>query len=191
MRHENRRLRAVLIGGWYVDRDLSLFAHWLPWVKRGIIAPKDLAVSQTHRELKGLSLLITPIRQVRINLVVGTDCYIPIAFRARFLGVTFVGQRRANDSDRQETEKADDQELWFEKHSANHSLKMRLVCRAGRGAADDAGLGRVLCFNDGMAVVPFDGLFAAGLLKQICSGGEVAIRGSSRLSWRKLFGCDH
>src|SRR2546426_2983645 len=63
MNHENWRFGAILVGGGHIDKDLSLFSHRLVLrLKRGIVATKDLAVSQPQRELEVLPFGIPPIR---------------------------------------------------------------------------------------------------------------------------------
>ena len=94
-RHEHRRLRAVFVGGRHVDKNLPLLAHRLPGIERGIVAAEDLAVGQPHRELEVFSLGIAPVREIGIDLVVGADDDVAIAFRAGLLRVVVLGNRRA------------------------------------------------------------------------------------------------
>src|SRR5437773_12154781 len=83
MNDENRSFGAILVGGRHVNKDLSLFSHGLLLrIECGIVTTEDFALSQTHRELEGLPFRIAPIREIGIDLVLGTDGELAITLRA-------------------------------------------------------------------------------------------------------------
>ena len=106
-RDQHRGLRAVFVSGGHVDKNLPLLADRLLGIERGIVAAEDLAVRQPHRELEGFPLGIALVGEIGIDLVVGTDDDVAVAFRARFLGILLVGKSfvhcHANEDQRQET----------------------------------------------------------------------------------------
>src|SRR5258706_351826 len=79
---------AILVGGRHVNRNPSLFSHLLLLrLKRGIVATKDLAVRQTHRELERLPFGIAEIGEFGIDFVSGTDGEFAVAVCAGILRV--------------------------------------------------------------------------------------------------------
>src|SRR5437879_5840060 len=83
MNDENRGFGAIVIDGWHVNKDLALFTHrFLFRFERGIVSTENFAVRQSHAELEGFSLGIPAIREIRIDLVTGSDGEFAITFSA-------------------------------------------------------------------------------------------------------------
>src|ERR1051326_4004761 len=75
-----------------INEDPSFFAHrFLFGLQDWIVSAKNLAVGEGHAELERFSLGIPPIREIRINLVIGSDGELAIASCA---GILFMGFRR-------------------------------------------------------------------------------------------------
>ena len=92
MDDENGCPGAVFVGGWHIDEDLAFHPHrLLVGLERGVVALENFAVGQWHRKLEGLPLGIALVREIRIDLVVGTDGEIAVAYRAGILGVCVGG----------------------------------------------------------------------------------------------------
>jgi hypothetical protein len=80
---KNRSFGAVVIRGGDVHKDLAFFTHRLLFrFERGIVAAKNFAVREPQAELERLSLGIPAIGQIGINLVIGSNSDLAIAFRA-------------------------------------------------------------------------------------------------------------
>src|SRR5439155_24908854 len=70
-------------------KDFPFGSHlFLLRFERLVIAPEDLAVGESHRELEIFSLRIAEVSEIRVELVFGTDGKIAIAFHAGILRVS-------------------------------------------------------------------------------------------------------
>src|SRR5262245_27442734 len=88
MNDENRGSGAVLVRSRHIEKDFSFCSHGLLLrFERRIVAAEDFAVSQTHRELEQLPLGIAPVREIWIDLVIGADRVMAVAFCAGIVRV--------------------------------------------------------------------------------------------------------
>src|SRR5687768_2591913 len=88
MGNENGRFAPVFVGGGYVNKNLPLFTHGLFLrLQRLVIAPKDFALGERHGEFEGLALGIALVREIGIDLVIGTHGELTISLFAGLLRV--------------------------------------------------------------------------------------------------------
>src|SRR5262245_43716044 len=89
MDYEQRRFGPILVGRWDINENFALLTHrFFLRFERGIVATKDLAVCERHRELEGLSFGIALVGQSGLNFVFGTNGELAVTFGA---GIFHIG----------------------------------------------------------------------------------------------------